>query len=141
MNTTENNTTEQTYEINTPEGPSFVRIVTQTSEQLAKSYERLKWIGFTSMAGVLIVITAFLLTFSPANKLPFESQLLFTITGFAMMLLSATLFAIQNVHSFRLENRKEDFALKSLEFKHADTRAAMDQSPAAPRADYKPPTG
>src|SRR5438270_11265810 len=95
--------TQQTYEVSTPgqAGPSIVRIVTETSEQLAKSYERLQWIGFTSMVGVMTIIAAFALAVSPAIKLPFESQLLFTITGFSMMLLSTALFAIQNVHSFR----------------------------------------
>lgn len=135
--------TEQKFEVSTPgqTTPSIVRIVTETSEQLTRSYERLKWLGFISMSGGLMVLLSFVFTIMDGSKFQFNSQVLYTVVGFCMLLLSAALFALQNTHSFRIENRNRDFALRSLELGHVEKKTILDQPAAAAPAPYVPPSG
>jgi hypothetical protein len=93
------------------------------------------------MSGGLIVVLSFIFSAVPGLKLDFGSQVLFTVVGFCMLLLSAVLFALQNVHAFRLENRNRDFAIRSLELKYGVTKAAVEQPVVQPDGTYKPPPG
>jgi hypothetical protein len=136
--------TEQTFEISTPgqTGKSVVRILSETSEQLTKAYERLKWLGFTSIAGALVILVTFGLSVTPGFNIPFESQLLFTATGFCTVLIGASVFAMQNIHAYGLETKNREFALRSLELQHEEKKAVIEQ-PAIrpPESGYTPPRG
>ena len=133
----------QTFEVSKAgEQPSVVRIISETSKGLTESYERLRWLGFSAMSGVLIIIACFVCSLLPVVSLPIQSQILYAAIGFGIFLSSAAVFALQNVHAFRLENRNREFALKSLELKHEVTKAIIAEPPAKPPvAPYTPPPG
>jgi hypothetical protein len=118
-----------TFEVSVPgQGLSFVRIFSTVNEQLTRSYERVRWLGFTAISGGLLIIITFAFAVSPVIKLPFVSQLLFTITGLVVVLLSAAILALQNVHAYRLENANREFAIRSLELKHQERQELIKTS-------------
>ena len=121
-------------------GPDVVNIITQTSEQLTKSYERLKWIGFTSASGALVILVTFISSLLPVYRLDFRSQVLYAVAGFVMLLLSAGMFMLQNVHAFRLEAINRSNALRSLELSHERTLEGNKPQATLPGPGYSPPT-
>jgi len=93
------------------------------------------------MIGGLIVVLTFGFSVVPAIRLEFHSQVLFTVVGFCMLLVSAGLFTLQNIHSFRIETRNRDFALKSLELQYEQKKTVIEQPPVQSGGSYTPPRG
>ncbi|HEU5118305.1 MAG TPA: hypothetical protein VFT74_16930, partial [Isosphaeraceae bacterium] len=113
------NETRQTITIsqgNSP--PRVVEIINQVGSQLTNTYERLKWVGFMASSGTLIILATFVLSVTPVVTLEFDSQILYVVTGFLMLLTSASIFSLQNVHAYRLECMNRDYTRKVLELSH-----------------------
>jgi hypothetical protein len=121
---------------------SVIRIFTETNEHLTRSYEKLRWLGFLAVCGVMLVVATFVIAVLPGFSLPVSSQFLFASIGFAILLLSGAVLAMQNVHAYHLESRNRDFAFRALELKHQQTAEIVKQPVDRPSNDsYKPPTG
>jgi hypothetical protein len=120
---------------------SIVSVMAQTGAQVMTSYERLKRVGFMSASGALVIIATFVLSALPVNRLDFPSQILFVVTGFLMLLISAGVFALQNLHSYQLEIMTRSTALRSLELSHQKSLEALKSPPALPSSAYTPPSG
>lgn len=124
----------------------IVSIVTKTNEQLIKSYEQLKWIGFMSASGTLVIIVTFILSAIPGVGLNFQSQILYVITGFLMLLTSAGIFALQNTYLYRLEIINRRKALKQEENRRilllkAIEKAQDEENESIEKTPFGLPTG
>lgn len=116
-------------------------LLTTTSAELTRAYERLRWLGFTAVVGGLMVVASFVFAIIPGVTLPLRSEILFVLTGFGMLLLSAALYALQNVHAFRLEDRNRDITIRSLELKYEVDKAIALKPAETPQGQYNPPAG
>jgi hypothetical protein len=116
-------------------------LLTTTSAELTRAYERLRWLGFSAVVGALMIVASFIFTLIPGIALPLKSQILFVLTGFGMLLLSAALYALQNIHAFRLEDRNRDITIRSLELKYDVDKAIALKPVENPQGQYAPPTG
>lgn len=117
-------------------------VLAATSAELTRAYERLRWLGFSAMVGALMIVASFVFALIPGMGLPLKSQILFVLTGFGMLLLSAALYALQNVHAFRLEDRNRDITIRSLELKYDVDKAIALKPLENPQGHgYVPPTG
>jgi hypothetical protein len=112
-----------------------------TSADLTRAYERLRWLGFLAVVGAVMIVASFMFALIPAIGLPVRSQVLFVLTGFGMLLLSAALYALQNVHAFRLEDRNRDITIRALELKYDVEKAIALKPVENPQGQYIPPTG
>jgi hypothetical protein len=122
----DNSPNAQTLEVLKSGATGVQRWVAEMREGLTLSYERLRWLGFSAISGVLIIIASFVCSLVPGLSLPIQSQILFALIGFGIFLLSAAVFALQNIHAFQLENRRADFEIRSLELEHQETKSIVD---------------
>jgi hypothetical protein len=120
---------------------SVMDLLRQTTDDLTRAYDRLRWLGFSAVVGALMILASFIFTLVPGISLPLKSQILFGSIGFGMLLLSAALFALQNVHAFRLEDRNRDITIRSLELKYEVDKAIALKPAENPQGGYKPPKG
>lgn len=120
---------------------TILSLITATTVTLSRSYQELRWLGFSAVVGALMIVGSFVFTLIPGIALPLKSQILFVLTGFGMLLLSATLYALQNIHAFRLEDRNRDVTIRSLELKYEVDKAIALKPVEAPQGHYQPPTG
>jgi hypothetical protein len=116
--------------------------VDKLTESFGQTYERLKYAGFVSVLGAILVFVPLAMKNIPLVHIDVEEQRLYVTAGVGFVLIAAAWISLQNLLVYKLQRAKQEIACRMLAIKVAAMgeaqRAALEtigETTGAPLAD------